>query len=1337
MKFIKDSTVKYGETLVLGDFLRLDEDADGRTLIRATGASGVGIILDDLADVTISSPATEQFLGYNGASWVNTIINSGVLPSNGNYLRLDGSTPMAGNLNMQNYQISWTASFGNALVLNNNTIIGVNNLAFGDPGPNEGLEWAAGSGWRIFEAPNNFANAGGNLHVVLSGTRIATWDILGGYQVGNITINPNNTAKILIDGADGALSSGEIGFAENVGELWIGARSTVRLLMDDDDTGTGNIWIGKGVQGSTTGFWQFDISGDLYAISDNLYDIGQSGTNRPRSLYLAGEEVIGTDPGGTNTLRVNKSIRASNEIISMLASGTQTPSAAAAIMFGTGSTQTSHRGGFGFNAYWNGATWVLPTDSANSGGQLLLGSISGSGWEFFTILSSGSATQNIPNSEMAALYKRFTIGTSTITANNISSFVISTDPGGGALLRVGGDARLRNLALIGAGTGEVNGAIEMGRTDGVASTPFIDFHAGATVVDFDARIAVSAGTGAIGSGTISVTSATNSFSAQTFSFTSSTPVNLGTTNSTNLNFKTGNTTRWVLDNNGHWVCLADNVYDIGRVATNRPRNLYLGGLLTIGSGGFDVIDSSAISSPGNANVGLRISAAGNSTATGHAYLWLDGDTNNDPSEAGGSYVKWTIDNGGVGAWGIAGMSQTSNFLPDHSSYTGIDGNSFVVAAVGTLAELQFGCNGLVRGEFLTNGTFRIVSGANSWFTVQGTSGGVTILTTTESVLNAKRSDTGIVGYEFGSSDATGGSVYIDLCTQSGVDFNTRLIRTVGVNGALQIINSGTGAIEFHTDKIFRWSVTGAGNLLTNADNTYDIGLSASNRARDLFLGRNATTGGNVTVGTLGTFLGSSNPQIDNILIYSGTNWVPRYFQPSFTAGQVVATNLGDSTSATYVNDGRTPTGSPTAPNSSQDPVATAHYRAIMVDMSAYGTLPSDKVFVLDYSVNGGAYTTNAIISTSNKVVHSNLNPASTYTYKYKIRGSSDSVYSDPSNTVAPSNNSEVNAFGVVIASQIATANLSAISANIGDIAAGQIRNPANTIGILVSGTLPGSWTTYLNLMATGSSPLLHHPGLDLLANGSAIFSGTITAGYITMGSGYVNSNLIISNSLTVNDGLTKARAGLNVGNQDQLLISMNNPTGSQWAISNSPSPVGLSYGLDFGVGGSLSLSLNSSLFVQGIYSPGGYATGYYPAGIIRNTHLIDSGVSINSGTIGCGGDIWNPLIIFSGSGTQTVDWRRGNVQKLILKGTGQTIRLAKGNVGGVYTLIVFQDPVGNRTITTWTSDDPNTNVIWNNPGTTPTLATGANDADIFTFVKVIGSGTNNHYLGVVGGQYLL
>lgn len=55
-----------------------------------------------------------------------------------------------------------------------------------------------------------------------------------------------------------------------------------------------------------------------------------------------------------------------------------------------------------------------------------------------------------------------------------------------------------------------NNSIELGSTTNF-STPFIDFHSGATATDFDARIIASGGTGTSGNGTLSFNSASSTF----------------------------------------------------------------------------------------------------------------------------------------------------------------------------------------------------------------------------------------------------------------------------------------------------------------------------------------------------------------------------------------------------------------------------------------------------------------------------------------------------------------------------------------------------------------------------------------------------------------------------------------------------------------------------------------------------------------------------------------------------------------------------------------------------------------------------------------------------------
>lgn len=87
------------------------------------------------------------------------------------------------------------------------------------------------------------------------------------------------------------------------------------------------------------------------------------------------------------------------------------------------------------------------------------------------------------------------------------------------ILNVVGNANVGNMTASGNvnivnGSGRINlaaevagGAISIGRIDGTASTPYIDFNTSATTVDYDVRLQVAGNAGTIGSGTLTITAA--------------------------------------------------------------------------------------------------------------------------------------------------------------------------------------------------------------------------------------------------------------------------------------------------------------------------------------------------------------------------------------------------------------------------------------------------------------------------------------------------------------------------------------------------------------------------------------------------------------------------------------------------------------------------------------------------------------------------------------------------------------------------------------------------------------------------------------------------------------
>jgi hypothetical protein len=81
-----------------------------------------------------------------------------------------------GTISITNLSVGDSLVQQDVLNLNNNNIYGVNNIRIDDPGNSEGISWEGGSGWSIYESPNDLSNATGNLQVVLSGTRAFTID---------------------------------------------------------------------------------------------------------------------------------------------------------------------------------------------------------------------------------------------------------------------------------------------------------------------------------------------------------------------------------------------------------------------------------------------------------------------------------------------------------------------------------------------------------------------------------------------------------------------------------------------------------------------------------------------------------------------------------------------------------------------------------------------------------------------------------------------------------------------------------------------------------------------------------------------------------------------------------------------------------------------------------------------------------------------------------------------------------------------------------------------------------------------------------------------------------
>jgi hypothetical protein len=134
-----------------------------------------------------------------------------------------------------------------------------------------------------------------------------------------------------------------------------------------------------------------------------------------------------------------------------------------------------------------------------------------------TLARTGDIWYNTATNTLKALLTTTVTLVTTGVANTftaLQTFAAGLTVSSGTL--TAGTTNTGNLTVNGSITGQVsgatviamsndaNGSIELGKVDGTATTPFIDFHAGATATDFDVRVIASGGTGVAGAGTLQI-----------------------------------------------------------------------------------------------------------------------------------------------------------------------------------------------------------------------------------------------------------------------------------------------------------------------------------------------------------------------------------------------------------------------------------------------------------------------------------------------------------------------------------------------------------------------------------------------------------------------------------------------------------------------------------------------------------------------------------------------------------------------------------------------------------------------------------------------------------------
>lgn len=273
----------------------------GALYIANTGdvSANIGTVLLGQNTINANLGAYQIYSNANIGTLVNNI-NSISTNANANvaaYLPVHTGNIQAGNASIiTNLSVAVNVTNTDALNLNNNNLYNVNTIRINDPGNSEGISWEGGSGWNIYESPDDLSNDIGNLQIVLSGVR-------------TLTVTTDGTVNIPSTAAATSTTSGALTIGGGVGVVG-------NVVANKFYTTAGLYWAGNGVAFSSGGGGGGGITytsdttppgtpniGDQWynTSTDVLYEYLEDGT----SSYWVDIQSLGTSTGNAVTVSLD------------------------------------------------------------------------------------------------------------------------------------------------------------------------------------------------------------------------------------------------------------------------------------------------------------------------------------------------------------------------------------------------------------------------------------------------------------------------------------------------------------------------------------------------------------------------------------------------------------------------------------------------------------------------------------------------------------------------------------------------------------------------------------------------------------------------------------------------------------------------------------------------------------------------------------------------------------------------------------------------------------------------------------------------------------------------